>query len=518
MYTRSVDSIKGFFFGKKSFNYINFFLVAAIITGLILKFISWLNYPLNSDSVYSGLASLEIWEYGNYFLYFYFTPHVTPYYFTDIYTIQLVPQVLTDFNPLALKFMGFLLFCFIILTFSYIVFRISGNVVNSFVFAALISNLPAGSFEFYVQYFHIGTVFFTGVVIVLLFDFPKVKVFRYFSALILILITLFSDSLVLIWLIVPGLLYYAYLTFFSPTGIQDAKKKEQMDLSGLWFVVLTVISSITVMIYKMTFIPYFVRSVEMQLVDFSTFFHKAVIFIKQILLLFQSAIYEMLTSPSKMDLLDYLCVVVSVVLILYCLFKNGKNVPKKILIFGLFAGMSSFFFFAATTVSQEVRYLLFLGILIFVMISLCYQDHDTVFLIILFGVLILNAASSVQYISTQNTYPNQNEYELIQYLQSRGLNQGIGDYWDANIITYLSKENVTIRPAVGAEGYIVPFTWLTSARWYEKYEMNKVNFILITNTSAANRPFLNRENIGPYLETHQPNNTQVWNNYLIYEY
>lgn len=516
MFVEFVNGVKDLITNKKNLiNYVNILLIASIVAGLTLKFIISVHYPLNSDSVYAGLASREIWEYGNYFLYYYYTSQATPYYFTDIYTIQLIPQVLTGFNPLALNIMGFMLFCGIILIFSYLIYRISGNAVNSLLFAALVSSLPPGTYVYFTQIFHVGTVFFTGLVMILLFDFPHLKISRYLLGLAILLLTLFSDSLVFIWLIVPGVLYYAYMAFFASPR---ADNKRRPDLSGLWFVVLAFVCSVAVMISERTFIRYFIRYGDIHLVDFSTFLQQAAMFIERIVLLYQSAIYELFTSPANLNVLDCLCIVASVALVLYCAFKGRKNVPHRVGVFSLMAGVSALFFFAGTSVFQEVRYLLFPAVLVFVVISLCYRDHDTPFLAILFSILLLNTAASAFYISSQDTSPNREEVGLISFLQSRQLHYGIGDYWDANIITYLSREDVTVRPVMAKGDNIVPFRWLTADRWYEKSEVSKVNFIVIKNTSAADRPYLNAGNISPYLALYPPFNTSVWNNYVIYEY
>ncbi len=514
--TNQLQPLKNFFINQKSLNYVNILLIASIIAGLALKLIISLNITLISDSVNYGLASREIFEYHNIFLNYFYFPQNDPYYFTDIYTFQLIPQILTNFSPVALKIMGFVIFCLVILIFSYLILKISKNIVNSFIFAALITNLTPGTFVYYAQIYHVATVFFAGVLLVILFNFPNLKLYQYFAALIIFFATLFSDTLILIWFLVPGLIYYIVITFILPLKASKKKnKKVKYNLKGLWFVIVSILGSFLIFIYERNFIPYLLKSGDVHLVDFSTFIDQAGMFIQRILLLYNGAIYSLISAPGKLNIIDYLAIIISVVLIVYCIFWSGKNFPFKFGIFCLFVGISSFLLFAATSVFQEARYLLFIGILIYTVIALCYKNYDKKFLIIVFSLILVNGAASILYISNLDTAPNNEQYGLIDFLESQNLQYGIGDYWDANLITYLSQNKVIIRPVWAGSTGFAPFRWDSAERWFNEDELGKTNFILVTDTKE-DRPYVNAENIQPFLSAHPPAKTLKYENYSIY--
>jgi hypothetical protein len=57
--------------------------------------------------------------------------------------------------------------------------------------------------------------------------------------------------------------------------------------------------------------------------------------------------------------------------------------------------------------------------------------------------------------------------ELVHFLEARGLQRGIGDYWSASITTVMSDGKVSVRPVVtDLSGKVVRFDWQSSGRWY----------------------------------------------------
>ena len=71
------------------------------------------------------------------------------------------------------------------------------------------------------------------------------------------------------------------------------------------------------------------------------------------------------------------------------------------------------------------------------------------------------------YISTANPGPNKEEYNLITYLRDQNLTFGFGTYWDANSITYLSGEIVTIRSVFFKPNHLIQRDRLNSCdRWF----------------------------------------------------
>jgi hypothetical protein len=90
---------------------INVLLIIFIIYGLICKLAISLNFSLNSDDVDAGMVSLEIWVHQNFFLDSYYFPSADPFWFSDIIPFHLIPQISSDFNPMAIRIMSYLIFC-----------------------------------------------------------------------------------------------------------------------------------------------------------------------------------------------------------------------------------------------------------------------------------------------------------------------------------------------------------------------------------------------------------------------
>jgi hypothetical protein len=53
-----------------------------------------------------------------------------------------------------------------------------------------------------------------------------------------------------------------------------------------------------------------------------------------------------------------------------------------------------------------------------------------------------------------------------RWLQQRGLFQGTGEYWSANLVTAMSGDAVQVRSVVPDSGRLVPYVWVEDARWY----------------------------------------------------
>ncbi|HTY14522.1 MAG TPA: hypothetical protein VMC42_02340 [Methanoregulaceae archaeon] len=500
-------------------NIINILLIISIIFGLALKLLISQNISLDSDMVYSGIASHVIWAEKNFFMINFYAPQVDPYYFTDIYPFQLIPQIVTNFNPAALKFVAFLMFCFIILVFGYIIFKISKNLTNSLIFSALVANLLPLSYYYYAEIFHVGTVLLAGIILLLLIDFPDLKPVISATAIIVLVLTVYSDSLTLIWLVVPGLIYYiaVYVIPAMRNPKQENVVKKICSIKGIWFVFLSLICTVFAVYVEKNLIPYLTLSnAPLQMVDVNTAVNQVELFIKNLLLLYNSAIYQVLQFNSNQGILGYLIFFASLALLILSIVSLRKQIHKKMVIFCLCSIGSGLIIISLTNLPQATRYLIFYGILIFVLISLCYRDNGKkVFLVLIFIVILLNGISGSLYIYTM-TPPNQDQQQLIAFLEDNNLTNGFGDYWDSNVITYLSNDVVTVRAVVVAGNRLYPFRWLSSESWYSDKEASKADFLLVKNVSAEERPYINHDNIQPLLTVKIPTRVLHFKSYDIY--
>jgi hypothetical protein len=498
---------------------INALLIISIIFGFFSKYLISQSVALNSDSVYAGIASHEIWVTKNFFLVNFYAPQVDPYYFTDIYSFQLIPQILTNFNPMALIFVSFCTFCLIIGLFGYLLYKITRNLTNSLIFAALVTNLTPLSYYYYADFFHVGTVALVSVLLVLLINFPESKLSTYFISLILLLLIVISDSLVLIWFVLPALIYYFYIFYLTKINWSKNSKTrfKNCNTKGLWFVIVSLISVYIVNAYSHA-VPYLTSYLApLQFLDPNTGLNHMALFTKNLILLYNGAIYNLLSFNVNLSILDYFTIIASIILALYSIIQVYKNIQKKMIIFCLFSILTGFLIFSFTNMIPETRYLIFYGILIFALIAFTFKTTDKIFIVLILCVLVCNGASNLVYMQTMNKTPNQGEYELIEFLESNNLTFGLADYWDSNIITYLSNGRITIRAVVGYNGEIGPFRWLAAESWYGKNEMSRSKFILVLNTSSG-RPFLDREKLKPFLAKNPPDKTLHFHDYDIYSY
>jgi hypothetical protein len=59
--------------------------------------------------------------------------------------------------------------------------------------------------------------------------------------------------------------------------------------------------------------------------------------------------------------------------------------------------------------------------------------------------------------------PNARELQIIDAVRDRGLSRGYGDFWDANIVTYLSSFDIDLVPVGCAEGRTASYVWFVDS-------------------------------------------------------
>jgi hypothetical protein len=85
-------------------------LVLLTIWGFLTKVFISMNLRLDSDSVGMGLMSMEIGKHNNYLLSGYHLLSTDSLVFTELVPFQLIPQILTNYNPFTLKIVVFFIF------------------------------------------------------------------------------------------------------------------------------------------------------------------------------------------------------------------------------------------------------------------------------------------------------------------------------------------------------------------------------------------------------------------------
>jgi hypothetical protein len=214
-------------------------LIIFIIYGLIEKLLICLNKSLNSDEVIAGIASREMLVHKDYLLSQYYFSSATSNIFSDILPFHLLPQLISNFDPYAIRIMAFVIFLLVVIIFSYIIFRITNEKINGLIFAALLSNLWAGSFGFYsMATSHNATLFFTGVFLLLFIkNIYTINLGSVLSILLLNLIV-FSDTIIIAWFVIPFIAIY--ILFLKE---KDSSANLMVSLIGLTTVITYIIKT-----------------------------------------------------------------------------------------------------------------------------------------------------------------------------------------------------------------------------------------------------------------------------------
>lgn len=147
-----------------------------------------------------------------------------------------------------------------------------------------------------------------------------------------------------------------------------------------------------------------------------------------------------------------------------------------------------FIFSSLTEGLWSSRFLIFTALSVFAVISLTYDEKNwtdklNLLLLALVVVLVLSTVPlSYSKLSSQYGHPNQEEYGLIAFVESKGYDFGYSDYGNANVITYLSKEGLIVR-AVSIQGNTInACPWLASEKWYDQ---QSPRFFYLSKTGTA---------------------------------
>jgi hypothetical protein len=166
---------------------------------------------------------------------------------------------------------------------------------------------------------------------------------------------------------------------------------------------------------------------------------------------------------------------------------------------------------------STTRYLIFTGLFIFILIAVSFNEKSKLFLCAIIALLALLAISNILYISAMDNQPNKAQYGLIDFLLANDLHYGYGDYWSANVITYLSNENVSIRQMnfndsiykLNDTSKIIPYMWFSGESWYV-YQPDEY-FVIIEKDK-----WIQTELIDGYVKTHDVYEKLEYDNYDIY--
>src|SRR5271157_68259 len=467
------------------------FLIVFIIFGFGTKLILSVNMSLNSDMVGEGIEAMEIGSHQNYFLSGYYLPSQDTFIFTELLPFQLLPQILTGYDPLALKLVIFMEFALGVGILSYIVYMISGSTISALQFAALAANLPTtGYYYFALPTSHMGTTIFLGVIFALLIYMAKKedeqkhrnrkgKIIRpskirwpyILGLMILVALTVISDSIILPWLIIPYIIIY--LLLFK-------EKTRTLNIAVASMAIVSVIAYL----FKTYFIFNWVVQDVFAPRTATDMLSAFILYVKDLILLLNQGLYGISVGFGGFGIPEAISLLAFVAIVVYAV-KNALEDRKKWFYYGILLA-SALTVFAMWLVSNysmdssSARYLTFTAFAIFMLIAMSYRDSDKVYCAIAIVLLLTSAFYGITQLGG-HSQPNADEYGLISFLKENNLTFGYSGYWTSNIITYLSGEDVTVRKVVFYRDDMQPWMWHSCERWYQSTPDR--SFILIDNSS-----------------------------------
>ncbi|WP_269849786.1 hypothetical protein [Methanosarcina horonobensis] len=261
--------------------------------------------------------------------------------------------------------------------------------------------------------------------------------------LILALIS-FSDSLILLWYFVP--------LFVTSTLL--ALLNRPFEIRKMSFPIISGIVVSLVYLVKGN-IPTLIKYPISLITDKGLIFENFLLLFKGICLLYNHKLFEF-SETYKFNFLTIVIILITMGIICF-VFSNISKTFSKNPVWCLFVILSitsisiAYVFTSITTNVYTTRYLTFPLMLGLSMVSLTYSQNikfQKVYLFFILSIIVINAGSNAELLKGGYEQPNREQYELIGYLKESNLIFGYGDYWDANLITYLSNEEIVIRPVI----------------------------------------------------------------------
>ena len=480
-------------------------LAILVIYGLFAGFMYSLNFDLGSDTVVPGIVAMEVFNHGD--IQFDF-PVNDPYLFTDIYTFHLLPQLLSGYDPTVLRLTAFAMFLILIAIFSYIIYRYAGT-VSALMFAALMANLSPDAYTYFISpEWHEGTLIATGIFIILL-NFDRIKKSSMYwtaACVIAAALVMLSDSTFLALFIIP---YIAYYILFKRAELQKSLSKKKAGKQGNGTVDISdkggqkntdiILLSVALIptlawlfkTYEPTslglWMPYF-DSTPVSLVGIQyALTVNLPLYFQCITFLVSQAWYNVLGL--HIGLLDIPMALIFIAALGISVVRTNKNARYLYMMF-LVAAIVMFLGFVFSSLTDGLwssRFLIYTALSVFAVIALGYDEKDesNKLNLVLLGLVVVLVLSTVPLnysrLVSLDSHPNQDENQLISFLESRGYNFGYSDYANANLLTYLSKEQVTVRSVRIQNGKIDPYPWLAAVKWYN---VHPSKFFILSKTGT----------------------------------
>jgi hypothetical protein len=292
------------------------------------------------------------------------------------------------------------------------------------------------------------------------------------ALIVLTALTVLSDTIVLPWLVVPFIL--VYLLF--------VKKSDMMNIA----VASMAVVSIVVYVFKTYFIYNWVVQDVLSPSASADLPATVQLYFTALAALLNQGLFSIAQGFKGFGILEAASLLAFIALAAYAV-KKALEDKKNRLFYGILLA-STATMFAMWLVSDytidiaSTRYLTFTAITAFMLVAMCFKPDDRAYGALALALLLISAVfGALQMGNLQE--PNAAEYGLISYLKENDQTFGYGGYWSANIVTYLSGEDVAVRKAVFYRNDIKPWMWHSCERWYQSTPDN--SFILVDNSTIS---------------------------------
>jgi len=477
-------------------------LIVLIIEGLVCKLLVTLRIQMNSDNTNAGLIAMEFWKHHNYLLSGIYLPSPDPYFFTELIPFHLVLQRITNYDPMVLRLTVFIIFIGVLVIFSFLVYKVTNkSLISSLVFAAMLANVNMPAYEnvYALALTHTGTLFFTGIMLLLVLYLGRASTLQLSLITVLIALMVLSDTIVVAWFVLPFLAAYFLVNQGRSTSL------------NMWVVSWTLLAGLVTVI-KFLFIDYLVPyqfSVQKQI----SISFKALEFFRQLSLYSSASLYHILTggqSPSPVDIVLALVFLTALCIAIWNMGHATNPIMRSFAIIITISATIMFVGLTFTSLSEGTyRYLGFTAISVFMLLSFYTSSKNQLYISLIAIILISSAATNIFSVTNPDSQPDAKVYELIDYMKSYNITYAYADYWDAGRTTYLANEKVLVRPVIFTDSSFIPYEWNSCARWYD--ERPTEYCIIGNNDTQSNTP-------NAFVTAHKPDRVLHCGNYTLYQF
>ncbi len=517
--TRSIfDNLNRLFSSKEK--KLQLFLILAIVIGFFFKLISYSNIILDSDSAQFGLYSYSIIQ-GN-FLFHEIYLSSSGKYFLELVIFHLLPQFISNYDPLVLKLSLFSIFICSMLIFSYFVYYLTKEVTNALIFAALLLTLNSSAFSEFADIAHMFSVFFCGIALIVTSYFLSSKEthdYKIKTLLLMIFLSIcisiasYSDPYVILCYTIP--IIGAYVFFFN------TKTK----ITNLFFIFITTFSLLTYLfgdwIIETIIVdpPRIVSYMPLEIRPYTQIGPYIFFFFKGISNLLNINLYYLWDAFTLENFcISIVFMIIAIYLLYLYLFQQNPGYRKNMFINSYFAltFICFFIFYIFTSMSAEgishLKYLLYPMLVFLLLISLSISSKNKLFTTLVCLLICIGLIGNLYLNQKFETDSNQKQTELIKFLNDNSLHYGYSDYWDSNLITYLSKFLVTVRAiTIDNNESVKTYPYNSNDNWYN-YPDGADVFILTSNENTL----LTDEKLSYVLSIDPPKKKLLCNEYSIY--